>query len=92
MKRFGIVVLILTLISVSASAELYAQDDVIALMDKAWQTAVTAAVQDPLRQQEVTAEKTIISYYSVKNDTIESVEKDVCSISEGSIPCSLLYR
>lgn len=55
MKRFGILLLILTLLSASASADLYAQEDVIGLMDEAWQIAAAAAVQDPVRQQEVTA-------------------------------------
>ncbi len=84
MKRFGVFLLILTLISASASADLYAQDDVINMMDEAWQIAVTAAAQDPLRQQEVTAEKKSIPYYSYSSETIKSAEMDVCSITDGT--------
>lgn len=84
MKRLGIFVLMLTLMSVSASADTYIPELVTDLMDTAWQTAVTAARQDPLRQQEVTAEKTIISYYDYMSETIDSKEIDVCSITDGT--------
>lgn len=84
MKRFGILLLILMMISVTASADLYAQEDVIDLMDKAWQIAVTAAAQDPVRQQEVTAAKTLITYYDMLSETFKSTEMDVCSITDGA--------
>lgn len=87
MKRFGtfllLSVLILTLTACSASADQYTQAQVNALMDKAWQTAAAAAAQDPVRQQEVTAEKTVISYYDIMSETIASTQMDVCSITDG---------
>lgn len=83
MKRFGILLLVLMMISVSASADLYTQEDVISLMDEAWQIAFTAASQDPVRQQEVTAETTLIPYYDMWNDSMNTMEMDVCSITDG---------
>lgn len=85
MKHSGILllVLILTLMSVSASADPYTQDQVLERMDRAWQTAVTAAAQDPVRQQEVTAELTAISYYDFLSDTIDFAVTDVYSITDG---------
>lgn len=52
-------------------------------MDKAWQAAVTAAANDPIRLQEVTPEKTAISYYDFMSDDIVTAEADVCSITDG---------
>lgn len=83
MKRFGILLLILTLVSASASADLYAQQDVVDLMDEAWQIAAAAAVQDPVRQQEVTAVQTSIPYYDFMTGDVNTVELDVCSITDG---------
>lgn len=83
MKRWGILLLILAMIPVSALAERYAQDYVVDLMDKAWQTAVTTAGQDPVRLRELTPENTVIPYYDMWNQTLESVEADVYSITDG---------
>lgn len=84
MKRFGMLLLALVLMSVTASADPYPQEQVIDLMDKAWQTAVTAAAQDPIRQQEVTAENTSVLYYDFMSEDIASAEMEVCSITDGT--------
>ena len=85
-KRIGsiILILILMLILFYVATNTNTQDRVAKLMDTAWQTTVADAKQDSLRRQEVTAKKSSISYYDFESDDIESLEMDVCSITDGS--------
>lgn len=95
MKRFGIsllsLVLILILVTVwglknkseQNKVSEYTQEQVMYMMDKAWQSVVDTATQDTVRQKEVTAEASLIPYYDFETDNIESMEADVCSITDG---------
>lgn len=85
-KHIGsiILILILMLIFFYVATNTNTQDRVAKLMDTAWQTTVADAKQDSLRRQEVTARKSSISYYDFESDDIESLEMDVCSITDGT--------
>lgn len=84
MKRFGSIFLVLAFVLtlLYASSHSNTQKQVQELMDTAWQTVVTDAKQDSLRQQEITAKKTEVLYYDFWSEEIESTEVDVCSITD----------